>query len=319
MLRHLRDDKDWPRSTIEADDEPAVEAALEQLDMKRLFGWSRDSVKNLLEERYVAYAARRESQLEWVRKMLENEKFRLEPDSLTIFAGVVLDYLGTSDLEITHDKVAGAARRIAASLADDDPLTDADETNADDLRNNNERSQEVLTRLAERLDDEFKGPRGGIARLMNGTTKAHTRRNLQLKFNRLGCFPYVLISQSKVAREGLNLQEQCRDIILLHPEWNPGVVEQQIGRVDRLNSLWAKDFKAWQQNGGIGEIPRIEIRPVMFKGTYDEHNWNTVNDRDDLLRGQMHGIVVSDEAIGGEEGDKQLAAELNAWAPDLSP
>jgi SNF2 family DNA or RNA helicase len=48
----------------------------------------------------------------------------------------------------------------------------------------------------------------------------------------------VLVAQSVVGREGLNLHRACRTVILLHPEWNPGVVEQQIGRVDRLSSYW---------------------------------------------------------------------------------
>jgi hypothetical protein len=78
----------------------------------------------------------------------------------------------------------------------------------------------------------------------------------------------VLIAQSQVGREGLNLHEQCRDIVLLHPEWNPGVVEQQIGRVDRLSSRWCKDFDVWKEAGAVGDPPRIEIRPIMFMGTY---------------------------------------------------
>jgi hypothetical protein len=154
---------------------------------------------------------------------------------------------------------------------------------------------------------------------MNGETKAHARRNLQLKFNRVGCFPYVLIAQSTVGREGLNLQEECRNIILLHPEWNPGIVEQQIGRVDRLNSRWANDFKAWNETGRNGEIPRIEIRPVMFKGTYDEHNCAVLEKREALMRAQLHGIIVSAADIGEGEENKKLAAEVNKLAPSLSP
>jgi hypothetical protein len=160
-------------------------------------------------------------------------------------------------------------------------------------------------------------PRGSYARRLYGKTEPHTRRNLQLKFNRAGCFPHVLIAQSVVGREGLNLHEECRDVVLLHPEWNPGVVEQQIGRVDRLGSRWCRDFEEWRDKGCVGPPPRIGIRPVMFMGTYDEHNWSVLKQRWHLLRGQLHGIVVSGEQLSAE--DKNLADELNNAAPKLSP
>lgn len=52
------------------------------------------------------------------------------------------------------------------------------------------------------------------------------------------------------------------------PEWNPAVV-QQIGRVDRVGSRWeqlvaAADAQVWRE-----APPRIEILPIVFKGTYD--------------------------------------------------
>ena len=84
--------------------------------------------------------------------------------------------------------------------------------------------------------------RAGYARLMYGETKPQARRMMQLAFNRSNSFPRVLVAQSLVGREGLNLHESCRIVVLLHPEWNPGVVEQQIGRVDRVNCRWAKEL-----------------------------------------------------------------------------
>ena len=35
----------------------------------------------------------------------------------------------------------------------------------------------------------------------------------------------MLVAQSLVGREGLNLHKSCRIVLLLHLEWNPGVVE----------------------------------------------------------------------------------------------
>ncbi len=69
------------------------------------------------------------------------------------------------------------------------------------------------------------------ARLLQGETKWGTRRYLQAAFNRRGASPGVLVAQSQVGREGLNLHESCRVVLQFHAEWNPGVIEQQIGRV----------------------------------------------------------------------------------------
>ena len=136
----------------------------------------------------------------------------------------------------------------------------------------------------------------------------------------ISCFPLVLIAQFQVGREGLNLHEQCRDVVLLHPEWNPGVVEQQIGRVDRLGSRWCKDLDEWIRQGANGEPPRIEIRPVMFMGTYDEHNWSVLQRRWQLLRGQLHGIIVTGvEMRSSDDEGIRIAEDLNVQAPRLSP
>lgn len=59
---------------------------------------------------------------------------------------------------------------------------------------------------------------------------------VQLAFNRSHSMPRVLVAQSMAGREGLNLHRACCHVLLLHPEWNPGVVEQQIGRIDRVCS-----------------------------------------------------------------------------------
>ena len=154
---------------------------------------------------------------------------------------------------------------------------------------------------------------------MHGETEPATRRLLQLAFNRRHAFPKVLVAQSIVGREGLNLHKSCRTVVLLHPEWNPGVVEQQIGRVDRLGSLWEEMLQqAIEQKGEPSEIPRIEIRPVVFKGTYDESNWQVLNDRWDELRAQLHGVILSYKD-GEDEEVRRLYDEINRLAPHFSP
>ena len=156
---------------------------------------------------------------------------------------------------------------------------------------------------------------------MYGETKPATRRTLQLAFNRSHSFPRVLVAQSMVGREGLNLHLACRVVVLLHPERNPGVVEQQIGRVDRVGSRWASELDQALSKGKCGdELPRIEVCPVIFQDTYDEHHWNVLNERWDNLRAQLHGIVVPQrQRIGAAPSELEIISQLDEAGPNFSP
>ena len=48
---------------------------------------------------------------------------------------------------------------------------------------------------------------------MYGGTAPATRRLVQLAFNRPNSFPRVLVAQSMVGREGLNLHRACRIVV----------------------------------------------------------------------------------------------------------
>ena len=137
------------------------------------------------------------------------------------------------------------------------------------LQINGSATSEEWDKAYRELEEEYgNNPRSAYARLMIGRTEMYTRRLLQAAFKNQNRYPRVLIAQSLVGREGLNLHEACRRVIFLHLEWNPAVVEQQIGRVDRVNSLWASLVeKAKSEANGVA--PQIEICPVVFEGTYD--------------------------------------------------
>lgn len=175
--------------------------------------------------------------------------------------------------------------------------------------------------LEQRLMDEFSRPEGGFARLMYGNTQPDTRRLLQLAFNRTQSYPRVLVAQSLVGREGLNLHKACRTVVLLHPEWNPGVVEQQIGRVDRLGSLWEQQLQHAIIRGDTPPkaFPRIRVRPVVFRGTYDEKNWEVLGCRWDDLRAQLHGVVISPQRAAGYPDLAETIKDINRSAPNFSP
>jgi len=71
-----------------------------------------------------------------------------------------------------------------------------------------------------------------------------------------------------------------------------------------------------QKTGGL---PRIEIRPVVFQGTYDEKNWCVLRDRWDDLRAQLHGVVISSRIAEKYSDVEGLASEINSMAPNFSP
>lgn len=200
-------------------------------------------------------------------------------------------------------------------------LSDIDQMNNDgDSERDNEEIEHSLGTLLSRLREEFAGPQGRFARLMYGGTRQSTRRLLQLAFNRKSSQPSVLVAQSQVGREGLNLHLACRTVLLLHPEWNPGVVEQQIGRIDRLGSHWAHLFSKWSDDDRRPEtLPYIEVWPVVFKGTYDEYNWKVLRERWRHLRAQLHGEVIPMDDLRKHPDYSDKARDLNAVAPNFSP
>ena len=161
-----------------------------------------------------------------------------------------------------------------------------------DLSTDEEREHDSVlqSRLVSYLQD-FSGREGNFARMMSGATQPQTRRLLQSAFNRASSWTMVLLAQSRVGREGLNLHEACRTVVILHAEWNPGIVEQQIGRVDRKGSCWLKDLENWYGHAE-GDPPRIRIHPVVVSGTYDDHNWQVLKERWMELRAQLHGEVL---------------------------
>jgi hypothetical protein len=131
------------------------------------------------------------------------------------------------------------------------------------------------------------------ARLMGGDTRWETRRYLQASFNRRGASPWVLITQSHIGREGLNLHEACRVVVQFHAEWNALVLEQQVGRVDRKGSLWDEEAQEWLKQGAVGPPPFIEIRQIVLDGTYDAQQWDKVVDRQRTFDINLFGPLLS--------------------------
>lgn len=318
MLHALESGTPWPQSKVHEMERESVEVAHRQLSCEIPF----EEIDKHLEEQYRRTENRRARLRDQLFNLIDSGLCEQQADAKALLNAArntkndtralltrALDELMESPEHFEPDQCANAFVDLMTALRN------RDEGDADgDGMLDEEEAENIWGTLEQRIGDEYGTQRGSFARLMNGETAHPTRRILQLAFNRERSFPKVLIAQSLVGREGLNLHRACRIVVLLHPEWNPGVVEQQIGRVDRVESRWARELRAAIENGS--EIPRIEIRPVIFAGAYDEHNWKVLRERWDDLRAQLHGVVVPARERSGADG---LTAALVEWIDKSGP
>ncbi|MGO7450560.1 hypothetical protein GR220_21795 [Rhizobium leguminosarum] len=314
LLRAVRDGTPWPHEMTHDQDQKALEVSAGQMGID----YRRADVDEKLHRAYGVFSARRVALRDGLNALLDDNrgqdalleaiaKSAQRADSIVYLARAI-DALLPSGETLTPQALF---RALAA-------VTDALRTGQDGTIDAHTAGR-VWPTMHATLEAEHKAPRAAFARMLYGGTPADTRRLLQLAFNRAASEPHVLVAQSMVGREGLNLQEACRIVILLHLEWNPGVVEQQIGRVDRKNSRWAQLMRQDIASGNLH--PRqIEIRPVVFRGTYDEHHWSVLSLRWDEQRAQLHGRVVADsdrDTLTPEE--RHILETLESESPDLWP
>lgn len=303
MLRQLAHaDGHWPSRLVPDRNVPAVLAALRHSDVQNGLRDIAD-ITSRLESRYDARHSARQRMLESLREDLATLAMATDDPAISDLAdlsgrtetgGIGLPALvdlfdarraGHDDTSWTAPELVLAFRNLRAEI----DAEDEDGSGTDPQAGLQKRDLRLAALLADHA-----GREGSFARLMSGSTAAQTRRNLQGAFNRATSWPQVLLAQSRVGREGLNLHEACKTVVLLHSEWNPGIVEQQIGRVDRKNSAWLTQAQAWIEAGAQGEAPRIRIHPIVVKGTYDDHNWQVLEGRWQALRAQLHGDILKD-------------------------
>lgn len=340
MLRRLARKQPWPHAKIHdgngKDDRgewPAVRAAYRWIYQRDMQEQDRQQIVAQLQAQYEQLEASRKRFRSRLLGRLESALQGKGAVTLSLFRA----FRARATEEAEHGDMAAVSRALLnlrpEFLAGDVPsheLADAfievlrgamdrddpEATDGDAEEDASERWQQI----ARRLSDEFLRPEGGFARLMDGATRPHSRQMLQQAFNRRDSFPQVLVAQSLVGREGLNLHRECRAVILLHPEWNPGVVEQQIGRVDRVGSRWSKMLEeALKAGARSDDLPRILVKSVIFEGTYDEKHWEVLQERWRDLRAQLHGVPIPEGAAQGDEEGQRIVDEMNAAAPDFYP
>jgi superfamily II DNA or RNA helicase len=128
-------------------------------------------------------------------------------------------------------------------------------------------------------------------RLANGGTSREARRRLMLTFN-TPFFPEVLIS-SAVMGEGVDLHHECRHTIHHDLDWNPSVLEQRTGRLDRLGSK-AEDTG----------LPIVVYEPYL-EGTQDEKQFRVVKDRE-----RWFNVVMGEKLALDERSTERLAERV---------
>lgn len=333
MLRCLDGARLWPQAKLSDSDWDMVKIADRQLHGTRKWR-SKAKLDAALDEQYRRMRNGRKSRttlLEALRK-----GFAASPDP---WAESLLDALcrdmrsrsgeefvpqsvtrGIQELLGTKREKAGSGESSRAFAALMRAVSGQGKNDAGARRLARREAEECWEFCRDRLREEYQGQGGRFARLMDGSTEPATRRFLQLAFNRERSDLKVLVAQSRVGREGLNLHTACRTVVLLHLEWNPGVVEQQIGRVDRIGSLWEQwVLKARKDGAPPAACPRIHVRPVIFQGTYDERQWSVLERRWGELRAQLHGLILLPDESRDDPEAHRLIVEINGAAPDFSP
>ena len=138
------------------------------------------------------------------------------------------------------------------------------------------------------IEIEDAGPSAGRdsilpnVRLANGQVSRDVRERLMHGFN-TPFFPEVLISSS-VMGEGVDLHRGCRHVIHHDLDWNPSVIEQRTGRVDRLES-----------KAQLTKQPVVIYEPYM-EGTQDEKQFRVMKDRERWFNVVMGERLELDEA-----------------------
>jgi superfamily II DNA or RNA helicase len=311
MLKALSSEKHWPASKVRAASESAVLAAMAQLDWNGI--QSIEAINALLDAQYTAAQNRRSKQLDKIFRALS-------PDATNNpVIGVLFSFWNraASKQRDRISEIVDAMRLIyGVDTALENPMTflraftDLLDTlkTAEDSEGEPALPETLASRLKDHLDT-FSSRESSFSRVMTGNTDPLTRYTLQKSFNRKDTWPMVLITQSLVGREGLNLHKACRHVVL-HAEWNPGTLEQQIGRVDRKGSRWAQDIIAPVDQSGA--VPKIEIYTVAVSGSYDQHQWEIVSARWKALRAQLHGDVIP-----AQKNSQQ--SRIQSHAPNFFP
>ncbi len=147
--------------------------------------------------------------------------------------------------------------------------------------------------------------------LVSGSTKQQTRDRRFTGFN-TPLLPEVMVCTS-VGQEGIDLHRHCRNVIHYDLAWNPAVVEQRTGRVDRIGS------KAFRERALKNDAAFLEIALPYLAGTYDERMYAELRIRAQIFEVLTGGDVTADDVTGSDEGGAEAQGKpADAGLPIVS-
>lgn len=118
--------------------------------------------------------------------------------------------------------------------------------------------------------------------MIYGDTEIERRDRLMLAFNS-PLFPEILVCSS-VMGEGVDLHRFCRHVIHHDLAWNPSILEQRTGRLDRVRC-----------NAEVCNLP-IEVYEPFLAGSADEKMFRVLRDRERWFQIVMGQKFEFDEA-----------------------
>jgi len=119
--------------------------------------------------------------------------------------------------------------------------------------------------------------------------------------------PEILISTS-VGQEGIDLHRECRHVIHHDLCWNPAMIEQRTGRVDRIGSKVERE----RLSAKGGDAPNLEIAVPYLAATYDERMFEELYRRAQLFEVTLGGDMrvegrIEAEQVKGEKLKREKA------------
>ena len=138
----------------------------------------------------------------------------------------------------------------------------------DDVNEPTTSEQAVQQYPASEVQTSTEGSRKKFSALAALTGQTKSRQTLLANFSS-PFYPLILIC-SQVSQEGVEMHRYCRNIILHDLNWNPAVLEQRIGRLDRVGS-YASEMR----------LP-VDVYVPFRADSYDEYQYERVLQRAEL-------------------------------------
>lgn len=140
--------------------------------------------------------------------------------------------------------------------------------------------------------------------LVDGSSKS--RERVFSGFN-TPLLPEVLVCTS-VGQEGIDLHRHCRHVVHFDLAWNPAVLEQRTGRVDRIGS---QTFRERAVKTRLEET-FLEVGVPYLAGTYDERMYEELR-----LRAQTFEVLTGGD-VAADDTDQEPSHETEGTERGLS-